>query len=183
MKRNEDGDIRPSLEEPEVGFSELGEAPISRARAIKLAGAALAGSALSLFWATDEADARRRRRRRKRRKKRRRRKAQVTPNPVTTLAPGVPTVLQVTNPSDSRPLTVGGVSLVDGDGGLLGSNGLVGAPVQIAPGATAPVTVTFAPDDPIVDASGLRLFDGGGRPIIVVDEEGNILGDVALDLL
>jgi hypothetical protein len=179
MKRNEGEEPRPAFGEPDFRLSDdLGEARITRARAIKLAGAALAGSALSLVWA-GEADAKNKKKRRRRRR-RRRRKARVTPNPVPTPLPGVPAVINVTNPSDSRPLTIGGVRLLNGGGGLIGSNGLVGGPVTIAPGQTLPVTVTFAPSDPLVDARSLRLIGGGGKPIVVVDEDGDILGDIDL---
>jgi hypothetical protein len=45
MKSNKDEEIRPSQEEQEVSFSEVAEVKITRGRALRLAGAALAGSA------------------------------------------------------------------------------------------------------------------------------------------
>lgn len=71
MKREESGEIRTSFGEP-GGSSfddlavELAGQTITRGRAIKLAGAALAGSVLSVFFAAPEADARRRKRRSRR---------------------------------------------------------------------------------------------------------------------
>jgi len=81
MKRDEGGEVRPSWEEPEAPFDDLSrgmaDGTISRSRAIKLAGAALVGSALTLFLPDAaeglelEAEHRRRRRRRRRRRQRR----------------------------------------------------------------------------------------------------------------
>jgi hypothetical protein len=45
MKSNKDEKIRPSQEEQEVSFSEVAEVKITKGRALRLAGAALAGSA------------------------------------------------------------------------------------------------------------------------------------------
>lgn len=165
---DEGGEIRPSREELDVSFSDLGGVTITRSRAIKLAGAALVGSAFSLFWAT-EADARRRRKRRRRR----RRKAQVTPNPVP-LVPGTPTIINITNPSD-RPLTISEVQVLDSEGNLL-FDALTGD-VTIDPNTTAPVTLTVNSDDPLADASNLRLIDGAGVPIEILN------GPIEVDLL
>jgi hypothetical protein len=65
MKREAGGEVRPSFGGLEVSSFDdlavgLASEPITRGRAIKLAGAALAGSVLSVFFAP-EADARRRR--------------------------------------------------------------------------------------------------------------------------
>jgi hypothetical protein len=177
MKRDVDGEIRPSREELEAASlgdpaASLAGVSVTRARAIKLAGAALAGSAFGLLWAA-EADARKK----KRRRKKRRRKARVTPNPVQPVASGTPTVLNIMNPSD-KPLTISGVQLLDSAGGLLETQNLTdpvtGGPVTIAPHTTVPVTVTF--DDPLVDGSSLRLLDGMSRPITVTngDTSGNV---------
>jgi hypothetical protein len=174
MKRDESGEIRPSREELEVGSIDdlaagLTDVTMTRSRAIKLAGAALAGSALTLFWA-GEADARRRRRRR------RRRKAQVTPNPVPALIPGVLT-LNVTNPGDEL-LTIKRVQLLDSDGEVIAVKELVDGPVKIAAEDTELVAVALDADDPLVDARGIRLIDGRGVPITVVDENGIKVGDI-----
>ena len=58
-KREEGGMVRPSLEEGHLDGLAMGMADgsITRGRAIKLAGAALVGGALTLFGATQEADA------------------------------------------------------------------------------------------------------------------------------
>jgi hypothetical protein len=69
MSREESGELRPLFGEPEgSSFDDLArrlaDATITRGRAIKLAGAVLAGSVLSVFFAP-EADARRERRGRK----------------------------------------------------------------------------------------------------------------------
>jgi hypothetical protein len=58
-KRDEGGMVRPSPEEGHLDGLAMGMADgsISRGRAIKLAGAALVGGALTLFGATQEADA------------------------------------------------------------------------------------------------------------------------------
>lgn len=66
MKREESGEIRPSFGELEVSSFddlavELSDETITRGRAMKLVGAAVVGSVLSVFFATPEADARRRR--------------------------------------------------------------------------------------------------------------------------
>jgi hypothetical protein len=171
LRRNdESGEVRPTWEEPEASFSDLGEVRITRARAIKLAGAAIAGSALSLLWA-GEADARKK----KRRRRRRRRKAQVnTPTPVT-LAPGDNTI-SITNPSPDKPLTISGVKVIDSDGSVVDSNVLTD-PVTIAPGDTADLTVNLDAND-LLNADRLRLIDGRGVPITVVDENGITLGDI-----
>jgi hypothetical protein len=93
MKNDEGGEVRPP--QGELGGSSfdgqsfdelaagLADGTITRARAIKLAGAALVGSALTLFWPAGaegqeegvEPAGRRERRRRRRRRERRRRRA------------------------------------------------------------------------------------------------------------
>jgi len=169
-RKDEDGEIRPSREELGASFSELGDATITRSRAIKLAGAALAGSAFSLLWA-GEADARKK----KKRRRRRRRKAQVNdPTPVP-LVLGDNTI-SITNPSPDKPLTISGVKVIDSDGSVVDSNVLTG-PVTIAPGDTADLTVNLDAND-LLNADRLRLIDGRGVPITVVDENGVTLGDI-----
>jgi hypothetical protein len=173
---NQGAETRSSREGLEVGSIDdlaagLTEVTMTRSRAIKLAGAALAGSALTLFWA-GEADARNR----KRRRRRRRRKAQVTPNPVPALIPGVLT-LNVTNPGDEL-LTIDRIQLLDSDGEVIAVKELVDGPVKIAAEDTELVTVALDVDDPLVDARGIRLIDGRGVPITVVDENGIKVGDI-----
>lgn len=181
MKSNRDEEILPSQEEQEVSFSgSLGEVRITRARAIKLAGAALGGSALGLLWA-GEADARNRRRRRRRKKhRRRRRKAQVV-SPTNIPLPLVPgdNILNIKNPSEDEPLTISGIKLLDSDGSVISTEPLVGGPVTIQPGETKLVTVNLDASD-LVNADGLRLLDGAGRGITVIDENGVTVGDIDL---
>jgi hypothetical protein len=185
MSRDEGGELRPpewELEESSYddAAAMLADGTITRARAIKLAGATLLGGALTVLW-TDEADARRRRR-----KKRRRRKARVTPTPSTLPqqqqdALGNPVaneiVLSVTNPSDSKPLTISDVKLLGAEGAVVDPT----VPVTIAPGATVdiPITVTYDPSSPLVDAGELRLYDGSGVPVQVTN--GNTSGNVDLN--
>jgi hypothetical protein len=172
-KRDEDAIVRPPWEELETTSFEdpavsLADVTVTRSRAIKLAGAALASSVFGLVVA-GEADARRRRR--KKRRKKRRRKARVD-QPVPTLVPGAPTVLNVTNPGDN-PLTVSGARLLDGAGNVVDSVDLTD-PVTIEPHTEAPVTVTF--DGPLTGATSLQLLDGQGRPVNVTngDTDGNV---------
>ena len=148
----------------------LADSVITRAQAVKLAGLGGAGFMLTLLL-PDGADARRRR---KKKRRRRRRKAQVTPNPLI-IVPGVPTVLTVTNPSD-EPLTISGVKVLDEDGSVIRTIDLPDA--TVAPGDTGIVTIT----DPLVDAEGLRLIDGRGVPITVVDENGVTVGVGDIDV-
>ncbi len=68
----------------------------------------------------------------------------------------IPIDMSVTNP--------GSTSLMISNVKLLGAEGAVAdptLPVTIAPGAAAtiPVTVTYYPSSPLVDAGDLRLFD------------------------
>jgi len=170
---NENKEMRPSREEPEVSFSDLGDVTLTRARAIKLAGAALAGSAFSLLWA-GEADAHKKKHRRK--KKRRRRKAQVVPP--TTLPVLVvlgDNLLSIKNPG-GRPLTISGVKVLDSDGSVVDSNVLTD-PVTIAPGETEVLTVNLDAND-LLNADRLRLIDGRGKSITVIDENGVTVGDI-----
>ncbi len=185
MKRGEDGELRPPRWELEESSYDdvatmLADGTITRARAIKLAGAALLGGALTVLW-TDEADARRRRKK----KRRRRRKARVTTAPSSTntlnsLPPvageAIPITLAVTNPSDSNPLTISNVKLLGAEGAVVDPT----LPVTIAPGATAeiPITITYSPSSPLVDAGELRLYDGSGVPVEVTN--GNTSGNVDL---
>ncbi len=71
-KRDEGGMVRPSPEESHLDGLAMGMADgsITRGRAIKLAGAALVGGALTLFGAAQEADAATLRERRRRCQKR-----------------------------------------------------------------------------------------------------------------
>ena len=190
MKRDEGGEFRlpqGELEDRSFGDLTVGltDVTITRSRAIKLAGAALAGSALTILWPA-EADARRRRRR----NKRRRRKARVTTAPTSTntlnsLPPvagsAIPIILAVTNPSDSKPLTISNIELLGADGTVLAPS-LSPDGVTIAPGTTAniPITVTYDPDSPLVDAGQLKLYDGREPAVPVEVTNGNTDGNVDL---
>ena len=172
MKRN-DGDLPGPLEG-------LAEERITRARAIKLAGAAAATGAFALFWGTDEADARRRKRRRRRR--RRRRKARVSqPTPIT-LVPG-DNIISITNPSD-KPLTISEVRVIGKDGSVIETVPLA-EDIIIQPRDTLPVTVDLSglTATELLQADGLRLIDGRGVPITIVDEEGVKVGVGDIDVL
>ena len=190
MKRDEGGELRLPEELVDSSFDDLTvgltDVTITRSRAIKLAGAALAGSALTLLW-PGEADARNKKRRRR---KRRRRRAQVTqqapvspasivPIPDTDLFTA-PVVFDVTNPSD-KPLTINDVKVVDGEG-LADASLLNGESVTIAPGDTGQVTVNLTISDPLVDAGSLQFIAGNGLPVTVVDENGDVVGDGDIDL-
>ncbi|MCA1688765.1 MAG: hypothetical protein LC714_09325 [Actinobacteria bacterium] len=140
MKRDEGGEIRPSREELNVSsFDDLSEGltdvTITRSRAIKLAGAALAGSALTILW-PGEADAANRKRRRRRR--RRRRKAAVTSDPST--------------------MTFG--DTVVGDGFTIAPTfpGIDG--FTLAPGTSIDVPVIFTPEVTGPSTGTLRILEG-----------------------
>ena len=67
-KRNENGEVRPSWEEPEeYSFDDLARGlasgSLSRGRALKLAGAGILGAALGVFSLQNDAEAKKRRRR------------------------------------------------------------------------------------------------------------------------
>jgi len=174
-KKRNDGDL-PVPFEPGEG---LADRPITRARAIKLFGATIAGGALMAIL-PDEADARKKRRRRRRRRPRRRR-AQVAPPTTTpiTLVPG-DNIINITNLSPDKPLTISEVKVIDGDGSVISTQPLVGGPVTIQPGDTAPITVDLSglSATDLLNADGLRLIDERGVPITVVDENGVVVGDI-----
>jgi hypothetical protein len=164
----------------------IAEEPITRARAIKLAGALVGTGAFALFL-PDEADARRR----PRRPRRRRRKARVADSsstPITlNVAPGGGGVLNpsidITNPA-REPLTIRNVKVIDSDGDVIGTAPLVGGPVTIGRGETATITPDLSglTVTELLDADGLRLIDGRRLPITVIDENGVQVGDIPLDV-
>jgi hypothetical protein len=187
--RDEGGELRPpqweledgSFDEPSPG---LAEGTITRAQAIKLAGAALLGGALTVLWA-DEADARKRRRK----KRRRRRKAQVTdPLPLPVPVPNVenPGIISITFPVlnlGDKDLEIGDVKVVDGGNDGLADAELLNGPVTIEAGQTEPVTVNLTVTSPLIETGELRLIenDASGTPITVIDENGVTVGDIGLD--
>jgi hypothetical protein len=158
----------------------LAEQRITRARAIKLAGAAVTAGAFAIFWGADEADAltraQRRRRRRRRRLRRRRRNVTTTNNTTdgTTVnfggtpvsgPPLTETVTIANNGPDTvtlRPeIAGGGFSLVDTD------------PITIRPGDTADLGVIFDPLGGGLSTGTLRLVDARDG---VVLEDIDLLG-------
>lgn len=174
-------EARPSGEQLGVSFSDLGEATITRSRAIKLAGAALAGGALSVLWAgeAEASPAQRRRRRRRRLRARRRRQAAVVSNPTTVnfggTTVGTPTTqpVQVTN-NGTTPVTLS--PTVVGDGFMLADTG----DITLAPGETATVPVTFNPLQEGVSTGELRLVDTrDGLLLETVDLSGTGVGVTA----
>jgi hypothetical protein len=177
MKRDEGGELRPPRWELEEGSVDevsavLADRAITRAQAIKLGGAALlAGTGMLLFQSPADA-----RKRHKKHRRRRRRKAQVAPVDPLQQVTGtpLPISLSVTNPG-STPLTISNVKLLGADGAVVDPT----LPVTIAPGATAtiPITVTYDPSSPLVDAGELRLFENG-TPVTVTN--GNTDGNVDL---
>jgi hypothetical protein len=147
MKRDESGEIRPSQEELEVGSIDdlaagLTEVTMTRSRAIKLAGAALLGGTGMMMLFQSPAEARRRRR------KRRRKVSSDPAQPQFTAQPGGEDTktVEITNHQDT-PVYI----LPDAGSGtsfsvsLPGVSGPLTQPVEIAPGATVPVEVTFSP--------------------------------------
>ena len=131
MKRN-DGDLPVPLEG-------LAEERITRARAIKLAGAAVAGGAFSIFWGADVAEARPNRRRRRRRRRRRQRQNNVTTDTsiVNITTPGGVVPVTVTN-TGTTPVTI--TPQIVGDGfSLVNAND---AKFRLLPGASRLVEVT-----------------------------------------
>jgi hypothetical protein len=189
MKRDEGGGLRLPEELETSSFDEvsavLAEGTITRGRAIKLAGAALlAGSGMmALFQSPAEARRRKRRRRRK--------KVTATPEqPRFEAQPGASDTktVTITNHQDgtSAYLLPDTGSGNDFSFSVPGVSGPITEPVEIAPGASVPVTVTFAPDasaSPGVQTGSLTLVDAdvsgepvlSGDPLKVVPLEGTVL--------
>jgi len=106
---NRDGRVRLSPNEPEIGSLDdaagLADAPVTRARAIKLFGAAIVVGALVAFL-PDEAGARPNRRKRRRRK----RQAAITSNPSTVTFGN--TVVNTPSPAENVTITNDGTTPV-----------------------------------------------------------------------
>jgi hypothetical protein len=178
MKRN-DGELPAPLEG-------LAEQRITRARAIKLAGAMGATGAFALFL-PDKADARKKKRRRRRR--RRARVAEGSSTPVTlNVSPdgGVlnPTI-GIENPSPDRALTISEVKVIDSNGSVIETVPLVNGPVTIRPGQTANITPDLSGLSltELLRVEGFRLLDGTGTGITVIDENGVRVGDIPVDVV
>jgi hypothetical protein len=163
MKRDEGGEIRPSREELEgMSFDDLSawlvDGTITRSRAIKLAGAALLGGALTVLW-PGEADAANRRRRRRRRIRRRRRKRQAavvaTPNQVNITVPGEPGLENVTVTNNGPDTVVIEPQLVDAEGFTLDLSGLDLADLTLEAGESVDIPVLVSDVNLLGDGEGL----------------------------
>ena len=171
MKRDEGGELRPpqgELEDRSFGDLAVGltDMTITRSRAIKLAGAALAGSALTILW-PGEADAANRK---KRRRRRRRRKAAVTSNSSPTTFPD--TVVNIPSQPADVTITNGGTTSVTltpevvGDGFTIaptfpGINGFT-----LAPGVSIDVPVIFTPEVIGPSTGTLRILEGADNLLV-----------------
>ncbi len=174
---NRDGRVRLSLNEPEIGSLDdaagLADAPVTRARAIKLFGAAIAGGALVAFL-PDEASARPNRRKKRRRK----RQAAVTSNPSTVTFGN--TVVGTPSPAENVTITNDGTTPVTltptvvGDGFTIDPTfpGIDG--FTLAPGASLAVPVIFTPGVEGPSTGELRIFEGADRLLV---ETVNVVGE------
>jgi hypothetical protein len=189
MKRDEGGELRLPEGLENSSFDEvaavLADGSITRARAIKLAGAALlAGSGMmALFQSPAEA--------RRRKKRRRRKKVTATPEqPKFEAQPGASDTktVTITNHQDGTSVYL----LPDTGSGndfsftVPGVTGPITEPIEILPGTSVPVEVTFAPDataSPGVQQGSLTVVSAdvngepllGGDPLKVVPLEGTVL--------
>jgi hypothetical protein len=177
LRRDEDGKLRLPPEELEgSSFDDLtaglADVTITRARALKLGGAALAGSAFTLLWPA-EADARRRK---KRRKKKRRNKVRTNPAQVDfgnqqAGIPSPPSNVTITNPRDDtgRPVFI---SPELGNGFTFAPNFTLPTG-GIAEGNSLDVPIIFTPTTPGVTYSGqLLVVNANDAPLATVTLEG-----------
>ena len=159
---NRDGRVRLSPNEPEIRLLDdaagLADAPVTRARAIKLFGAAIVVGALVAFL-PDEAGARPNRRKRRRRK----RQAAITSNPSTVTFGN--TVVNTPSPAENVTITNDGTTPVTltptvvGDGFTIDPTfpGIDG--FRLAPGASIDVPVIFTPEVGGPSTGGLTIVD------------------------
>jgi hypothetical protein len=91
----------------------------------------------------------------------------------------------ITNPSPDRALTISEVKVVDGNGRVIETVPLVGGPVRIEAGDTADITPALRrlSVTQLLRAEGLRLLDGAGTGITVIDEGGVQVGDIPVDVV
>ncbi len=173
--RNWGGRVRLSPNESEIRLLDdaagLADAPVTRARAIKLAGATVAVGAFAALWPA-EADAANRRRRR-----RRRRQAAVTsPQPTvdfgdTTVGTSPTLTVPVTNDGDT-PVTLTPTVVGDGftiDPTFSGVDGFT-----LAPGESISVPVIFTPEVGGPSTGGLRIVDAADGLLV---ETVNLVGE------
>ncbi len=169
MKRDEGEELRPprwELEDSSLdGLSAaLTEETITRARAIKLAGAALlAGTGLTMLFQSP-ADARKRRKRRRRKKK----PVTTTPEQPRFDPAGETKSVSITNNQEGTSVFLlpdagsndFSISLPDVQGPLT-------SPLEIKPGETATVDITFAPNADVQPGS-LTIVDAdvNGQPLL-----------------
>jgi hypothetical protein len=193
LRRDQNGKLHLPPEELEgSSFDDLtaglADVTITRARALKLGGAALAGSAFTLLWPA-EADARRRKKRRKnkRRKKVKANPAQVDFGPVPANPDPLPQKNVTITNNGTEPVSV---SLNPGS-----NNQFAFAPnvdpstpfnpsAPILPGTRAEVPITFTPDvtlEPGASQQGtLIIVDADGNQVTAVPLEGTLLPPVSL---
>jgi hypothetical protein len=189
MKRDEDGELRPpqwELEESsfEELSAELTEGTITRARAIKLAGAALLSASGLMMLFQSPAEAGRRRKRRKRRQRRQRRPRART-NRRRVRFPD--TEGGTTSPVENVTITNIGPEpiFVSPD---LGDNSFTFAPTfdataPILPGESVTVPIIFAPTllEEGIQTGELSIVDTDGEPVVVVDANGNTVEAIKLE--
>lgn len=177
MNRDEGGELRLPMEELEDSSSHdlatmLGEGPITRARAIKLGGAALlAGTGLmTLFQSPAEARRRRRKRRRKKAVTTDPRQVDFGDQPV-----GLPSTETVTVENNgTEPVTVSLSPDSDNEFTFDPDPSIGFNPsAPILPGTSAEVPIVFTPAEQGVDYSGqLLVLDANGNTVTASDLAG-----------
>jgi hypothetical protein len=188
VKRGEDGERRPSRWELEEGSNDdlatmLAEGTITRARAIKLAGAALlsASGLMMLFQSPAEAGRRRKKRRRRRRRsttrvRTNRRRVRFRETPVGTLPSESPvenvTITNIgTDPISIQPVfSSPDFTLAPG----------FTFPEEIATRNSVTVPIAFTPLQEGVQTGELTFVDTDGSPVVIVDANGNTVDAIQL---
>ncbi len=192
MKRDEGEELRPpqwELEESsfEELSAELTDGTITRARAIKLAGAALlsASGLMMLFQSPAEAGRRRKRRKRRQRRQRRQRRPRARTNRRRVRFRD--TVGGTTSPVENVTITNIGPEpiYVSPD---LGDNSFTLAPTfdataPILPGESVTVPIIFAPEllEEGLQTGELTIVDTDGDPVVVVDANNNTVEAIKLE--
>jgi hypothetical protein len=166
-----------SFDDLTVGLTDV---TITRSRAIKLAGAALIGGALTVLWA-DEADARKKKRRHRRRRatrvKTNRRRVRFRNTPVGTLPSESPVEnVTITNPG-TQPITI---EPVFSSPDFTLAPGFT-FPSEIAAGKNVTVPIVFTPLQEGVQTGELTFVDTDGSPVVIVDAHGNTVDAIDLE--